>query len=123
MFKLILKSFKSSIWGTYLKPVIGPAAKLHDAGLLVEGEVLDVHLARRVIDRRRLPLHLPGGHQGGLGGQRHLEVAVSAETYGELFKDRKKQSGGGSVISLVDSKPGDLSSYPLHYYNTGYLKK
>ena len=67
-----------------------------------------------MIDRRRLPLHLPGGHQGGLGGQRHLEVAVSAETYEELFKDRKKQSGGGSVVSLVDSRLSDPSLYPLH---------
>jgi hypothetical protein len=63
----------------HLKPVVGPAAKLHDAGLLVEGKVLDVHLARRVVDRGRLPLHLARGHQGCLRRKGHLKVAVGAE--------------------------------------------
>ena len=62
----------------HLEAVVGPAAELHDAGLLVEGEVLDVHLAGGVVDGRRLPLHQPGVEQRGLGRQRHLEVAVSA---------------------------------------------
>ena len=63
----------------YLEAVVGPAAELHDAGLLVEGEVLHVHLAGGVVDGRRLPLHQPGVEQRGLGRQRHLEVSVRAE--------------------------------------------
>ena len=62
----------------YLESVVGPAAELHDAGLLVEGKVLDVHLATRVVDRRRLPLHLPRRHQRRLRRQSHLEIAVGA---------------------------------------------
>ena len=63
----------------YLKTIVSPAAELHDASLLVERKVLDVHLAGRVVDGRRLPLHFARGHQGGLCGQRDLEVAVGAE--------------------------------------------
>ena len=50
----------------YLEPVVGPAAELHDAGLLVEGEVLHVHLATGVVDRGGLPFHEAGVEQGGL---------------------------------------------------------
>ena len=64
---------------TYLEAVVGPAAELHDAGLLVEGEVLHVHLAGGVVDSRRLPLHPPVPVQRGLGGQSNLKVAVSTE--------------------------------------------
>ena len=64
---------------THLEAVVGPAAELHDAGLLVEGEVLHVHLARGVVDGRRLPLDPPVPVQRGLGGQSNLKVAVSTE--------------------------------------------
>ena len=64
--------------GVYLESVVGPAAELHDAGLLVEGKVLDVHLATRVVDRRRLPLHFPRRHQRRLRRKGHLEIAVGA---------------------------------------------
>lgn len=60
----------------YLESVVGPGAELHDAGLLVEGEVLDVDLARGLVDGGRAPLHAPRVVQRRLGGQRHLEVAV-----------------------------------------------
>ena len=63
----------------HLEAVVGPAAELHDAGLLVEGEVLHVHLAGGVVDGRRLPLHQTLAVQRRLGGQRHLEVAVSTD--------------------------------------------
>ena len=63
----------------HLKAIICPAAKLHDTGLLVEGEILDVHLTGAVVDGGRPPLHLPGAVEGRLGGQRHLEVAVSTD--------------------------------------------
>ena len=65
----------------HLKAIVGPASKFHDTGLLVEGEVLHVHLAGGVVDGRRLPLHQPGVEQRGLGRQRHLEVAVSAKNW------------------------------------------
>ena len=61
-----------------LKSIVRPAAELHNAGLLVEGEILDVHLTGAVVDGRGFPLHQPLAVEGRLGGQRHLEVAVSA---------------------------------------------
>lgn len=61
-----------------LVAVVGPAAKLHDARLLVEREVLHVHLAGRVVDGGRPPLHQARVEQRRLRRQRHLEVAVGA---------------------------------------------
>ena len=73
------KSSQISRCSPHLEAVVGPAAELHDAGLLVEGEVLHVHLAGGVVDGRRLPGHVPRVVQRGLGGQGHLEVAIRAE--------------------------------------------
>ena len=42
----------------HLKAVVCPAAELHDTGLLVEGEILDVHLTGGVVDGWRLPLQI-----------------------------------------------------------------
>ena len=64
---------------SHLKAVVGPAAELHDTGLLVEGEILDVHLTGAVVDGGGFPLHQTLAVEGRLGGQRHLEVTVSAE--------------------------------------------
>lgn len=63
---------------TDLKSVVGPGAKLHYAGLLVEGEVLDVDLAGGLVDGGRAPLHAPRIVQSRLRRQRHLKVAVRA---------------------------------------------
>ena len=41
----------------YLEPIICPATELHDTSLLVEGEVLDVHFAGRMVDCRGLPFN------------------------------------------------------------------
>ena len=60
----------------HLEAIIGPAAKLHDASLLVEWEVLNVHLARGVVNGRGPPLHQAGVEQRCLRGQGHFEVAV-----------------------------------------------
>ena len=73
--------FKASPF--YLESVVGPAAELHDAGLLVEGEVLHVHLAGGVVDGGRLPLHPPLVVQGRLCGQRHLKVSVRTGEKGD----------------------------------------
>jgi hypothetical protein len=61
-----------------LKAVVRPGAELHDAGLLFEGEVLDVDLAGRLVDGGRPPLHAARVVQRRLRRQRHLEVAVRA---------------------------------------------
>lgn len=61
---------------SYLKAIVCPRTELHDAGLLVEGEVLDVDLARGLVDGGRAPLHAARVVQRGLRRQRHLEVAV-----------------------------------------------
>ena len=42
----------------YRVPVVGPAGPLHLAALYVEREVLDVHVARRLVDAVRQPRHL-----------------------------------------------------------------
>ena len=64
----------------YLKPVEGPAAKLEEAGLLVEGEELDVDLARGLEDGRRVPDDLPVVVQDGFRHRRHDVVAVGTES-------------------------------------------
>ena len=64
---------------TNLESIVCPAAELHNAGLLVEGEILDVHLTGAVVDGGGPPLHLAGAVEGRLGGQSHLEITVSAE--------------------------------------------
>ncbi len=62
---------------SYLEAIIGPAAELHHAGLLVEWEILDVHLTGGMVNSRRSPLDLARVHQSSFCGQGHLEVAVS----------------------------------------------
>ena len=63
---------------SHLKAVVSPAAELHHTGLLVEGEILHVHLAGAVVDGGGFPLHQALAVQGRLGCQSHLEVSVSA---------------------------------------------
>jgi len=88
---------------THLKAVVGPAAELHHAGLLVEGKVLHVDLAGALVNGRRSPLDASRVIQRGLGGQGHLKVAVGAGKfirmlYNKLFhkendlKDNKRQT-------------------------------
>ena len=60
-----------------LEAVVRPAAELHDTGLLVEGEVLHVHLTGAVVDGWRLPLDETLTVERGLGGKGHFEVPVS----------------------------------------------
>lgn len=65
--------------GTHLEAVVRPTAKLHDTRLLVKREVLDVDLARALVDGGWLPLHPACVVEGGFRGQRHLEVAIRTE--------------------------------------------
>ena len=71
---------------THLVAVVGPAAELHVAVLLVEGEPLDVDLAGGLVDGRRLPVHLARVPQRRLRHQRHLVLAVRAERTEYMFQ-------------------------------------
>ena len=64
----------------YLKPIIGPAAKLHHASLFVEREILNVDLAGGLINGWRLPLHETMVPQRGLCRQGYLKVTIRAKT-------------------------------------------
>ena len=79
---------------THLFAVISPATELHHTGLLVKREVLDVDLARGLVDGRRLPLHQAVIIERRLRGQRHLEIAVGAAGEGD-----GRGRGGGGVVS------------------------
>lgn len=65
-------------WGAYLKAIIRPGAKFHDAGLLIKGEVLDVDLAGRLVNRWRLPVDSTGIVESGFRRQGYLEIAIGA---------------------------------------------
>ena len=61
-----------------LEAVVGPGAELHEAGLLVEGEVAHVDLAGGLEDGRRRPEHLARVVEDRLGHGRHPVLAVRA---------------------------------------------
>ena len=65
----------------HLKAIVCPAAELHHTGLLVEGEILDVHLAGAVVDGGGFPLHQTIVKESGFGCQGYLKVPVSAEHF------------------------------------------
>jgi hypothetical protein len=58
--------------------VVSPRAELHEAGLLVEGEVPDVNLAGRFKNGRRGPQDLPRVPQHSFGHRRNDIFPVSA---------------------------------------------
>jgi hypothetical protein len=64
---------------TYLKTVVGPGSKLHDARLLVKWKILYVDLTRRLVDGRRLPFHAASVVECSLRCQSDFKVSVSAE--------------------------------------------
>ena len=108
----------------YLESIVGPAAELHDAGLLVEGEVLHVHLAGGVVDGGRLPLHPPLVVQGRLCGQRHLKVPVRTGEKGEesavLYTVQCTVVQEGRAWDKND-KNGTVWYVDLYQKLTGYL--
>jgi hypothetical protein len=71
--------------GTHLEAVVCPTAKLHDTRLLVKREVLDVDLARALVNSGWLPLDSARIVEGGFCGQGHFKVAVRAAK--EIAKD------------------------------------
>lgn len=60
----------------YLKAVVCPRAKLHNAGLLVEREVFHIDFTRRFINCRWFPFNHAAVVEGCFRGKRYLEVAV-----------------------------------------------
>ena len=69
----------------YLKPIIGPAAKLHDTSLFIKREVLHIHLTGTMIDSWWSPLHLSSAVKRCLGGKRHLKITISTEIIFIIF--------------------------------------
>lgn len=64
--------------GSHHVSVVRPRSELHGTRLLVEREVLDVYLAKRLVDGRRFPHHFARVVQYGFGHYRHFVVAVGA---------------------------------------------
>ena len=65
---------------SHLKSVERPTAELEETGLLIEGEELDVDLARRLEDRRRIPDDFAVVVEDRLRHRRHDVVAVRTGT-------------------------------------------
>ena len=63
----------------HLKSVKRPAAELKETSLLIEGEELDVDLARRLEDRRRVPDDLAVVVQNRLRHRRYDVITIGAE--------------------------------------------
>ena len=62
---------------THLKTIVRPTSKFHDTCLFIKREVLDVHLARGVVDCGRFPLNITVVKQGGFCGQGYFKVSIS----------------------------------------------
>ena len=73
-----------------LKSIIGPAAKLHDTGLLIEWEILDVHLTGAVVDGRRFPGYISSVIESCLGCQCYFKVSISTENVICMRGERKE---------------------------------
>jgi hypothetical protein len=63
---------------TYLESIVGPRSKLHEARLVIEGEVPDVDFARRFENGRRRPQYFACVVQHGFCHRRHHVLAVGA---------------------------------------------
>lgn len=75
---------------TDLVAVIAPRAELHEAGLLVEGKVTHVDLARGLEDGGRSPEHFARVVQHRLRHRRHHVLSVRAATQG--YRESKVHS-------------------------------
>lgn len=65
--------------------IVGPGAELHEAGLLVEWEVLNVDLAEGLVDGWWLPQHLARVVQDGLRHDGHLIITVGTGTNKNIY--------------------------------------
>lgn len=66
---------------SYVVSVVGPGSELHEAALSVEWKILDIYLARALIDGRRIPHDATCAVDDGLCHDSHLVVAVRTETH------------------------------------------
>lgn len=62
----------------YHVSIVGPRAELHEAGLLVEGEILDINFAKGLVNRRRLPHHFARVMKDRFSHDGHFVVAIGA---------------------------------------------
>ena len=96
----------------YLEAVVGPRTELEYAGLLVEGEVLDVDFTGGLVYRRWLPLDQALVVDGGLRGQGHLEVSVRAAS--EHISGSGRCGGRESLLCtfrLLSAEHADFNSF------------
>jgi hypothetical protein len=75
----------------HLKSVEGPAAELEEAGLLVEGEELDVDLARRLEDGRRVPHHLGSILQNYIFAE-NFPAKFSSTNFGQISEQKTAEN-------------------------------
>ena len=78
----------ASLWSsvTHLKAIVRPAAKLHDAGLLIKREIFDIHLAWGMIDSGWLPLHQTVVIKSCLGSEGHFKVSIRTLKLQKLYQ-------------------------------------
>ena len=79
-----------------LKAVVAPAGKLHHAGLLVKGEVLDVNEAGGLEDGRAEPGHVAVRGHDHVGAERPWQKDGYKHRRGF---GKKSKEGGGRVKS------------------------
>ena len=70
----------------YLKSIISPASKLHDASLLIERKILNIHLTGRMVDGWRLPFNQTIVVKSCLCSERHLKITVSTKKEGLIAR-------------------------------------
>ena len=88
--RMQVKLFERAVEVTNLESIVCPAAELHHTGLLVEGEVLDVHLTGAVVDGRRFPGYISGVIESCLGCQCYFKVSISTENVICMRGERKE---------------------------------
>ena len=88
--------------------VVGPRSELEEALLIVEGEELDVDVAGRLVDGRRVPHDLAGVVQLRFRHDSHLVVAV-----GTAERQREREIKLGAVHIRRPQKFGLFGPPPL----------
>lgn len=72
----ILNEHLTRILYPYRVAVICPRSKFHNAGLFVEGEILDIDLAKWFVDGRRLPNYFTSMMKDRFGHDRYFVIPV-----------------------------------------------